>query len=242
MKKIIAILMIIFTLSVTAYAAVPEESYKCTVNKADLSGENYQIYFTGCMGHYENDAITIYVTNTSKREIEFQVTIGYSGSNETPTTVESGYVKLPVGVTGKFVLENLMNTPEKANNDLGYVPNSHLSEKSVVRVQARGMEEGDTFIVCGFRHYGVVRDTTFSNLEAGSVIPVATSYVYINEAKLVIKEEVEEKEVTKYTLYQPPIEVVNGFITLTVSSAIICIGGLIIYTVVFIKKRREHND
>jgi hypothetical protein len=242
MKKIIAILMIIFILSVTAFAAVPDESYKCTVKKSDLSGENYQIYFMGCVGHYANDAITIYVTNTSNREIEFQVIIGYSGSSERPTTAESGYVKIPTGVTGMFVLENLMNIPEKANNELGYVPNSHLSERSVVRIQARGVKEGDTFIVCGFRNSGVMRDTNFSELEAGSVTPVTTSYVYINEAKRVIKAKEEETEVVKYTLYQPPTEVVNGFITFTVASAILCVGGLIIYTVVFIIKRREHND
>ena len=39
------------------------------LNKADLAGENYQLYFTGCVGHYSNDAVTIYITNTSKREI-----------------------------------------------------------------------------------------------------------------------------------------------------------------------------
>ena len=242
MKKIIAVLMILFIISVTAFAAVPEESYKCTVNKADLAGENYQLYFTGCVGHYSNDAVTIYITNTSKREIEFQVTIGYSGNSENPTSVESGYVKLPVGVTGEFFLENLRNTPERANNDLGYVPNSHLSERSVVRIQARGIKEGDTFVVCGFRYQGSVRDTNFSELEAGSIIPVVTSYADINDAKRVIKKEVEEKETTEFTLFQPPTEAVNGLITFTVSSLIVCVGGLIIYTVVFVMKRRNNDD
>ena len=242
MKKIVAVLMILFIVSVTAYAAVPSQSYLCTVNEVDLSGDSYQLYFMGCRGHYENGAITLYITNTSKQKIDFQVIIGYSGSKEVPTTAESGYVTLEPGVTGKFILENLFNIYEKANTDLGYVPDSHLSENSVVRVQAKGIKAGDTFIVCGFHSYYAARDTNYSGVEAGSVMSVPTSYIYINDAKRVIKKEVEEKEVTEYTLTQPATETVNGLITFTVSSAIVCVGGLAIYLTVFIKKRRENDD
>lgn len=247
MKKLVAmlltILMIISIVSITAYAAIPEQSFQCTVVEADLSGENYQIYFMGCRGHYENGVVTLYITNTSNKDIDFQVAIGYSNSDkEHPTTVESGYVTLKPGITGKFVLENLAKTPEKSNDELGYIPNSQLSENSVVRVQARGIKAGDTFIVCGFNRYYNLRDTNYAALEVGSVTAVPTSYLYINDAKLVIKKEVKEKESNEYTLMQPPTEVVNALITFTVSSAIVCVGGLIIYTVVFIIKRRQNDD
>ncbi len=242
MKKLFAIFLIFTILSVTVTAVVPGQSFLCTVNEADLSGKNYQIYFSNCRGHYENDAVTIYVTNTTDREIDFQVTIGFSGSKENPTTVESGYVTLQPYVTGKFVLDNLFNVPERANDELGYIPNSHLSADSVVRVQARGIEPGDTFLVCGFSRYGYARDTGFSSLEPNAIKTVPTTYGYINDAKLVIKKEVEEKEVTEITLEQPDTETVNKFITFTVASAIVCAGGLIIYTVTFIIKRRQKND
>jgi len=245
MKKIFAILMIFICLSVTASAVIASDSYFVTVDEADLSGSNYQIYFQRCLGHYdyEKDAATIYVTNTSDEKIDFQVTIGFSGSSEHPTSVESGYVTLEPHVTGKFVLEDLYELPEKANNDLGYVPNSHLGEGSVVRVQARKIKAGDTFIVCGFNAFGAMRDSNYSNIEANAVMLKPTIYEYINEARLVIKKPVEEeKEVTEYTLTQPATDDVNNFITFTVVSFIVCIGGLIIYTVVFVIKRREKND
>lgn len=242
MKKLFAIFLMLAILSVTVTAIVPGQSFLCTVYETDSSGENYQIYFSNCRGHYENDAVTIYVTNTTDREIDFQVTIGFSGSKENPTSVESGYVTLKPYVTGKFVLENLFNVPEKANNDLGYIPNSHLSANSVVRVQARGIKEGDTFLVCGFSRFWGAWDTNFSGLEPNAIITVPTTYGYINDAKLVVKKEVKEKAVTEITLEQPDTETVNKFITFTVASAIVCAGGLIIYTVTFIIKRRQKND
>lgn len=246
MKKFIAIILIIIAFSsISVSAAVPEQSFLCTVCEGDISGSNYQIYFMSCNGHYdyEKDEVTIYITNTSKNAIDFQVTVGYSGSEQNPTTVELGYVKLEPYVTGKFVLKNLYDFPEKSDVDRG-ITDSHLGANSVVRVQARNIKVGDTFIVCGMNRYGSMRDSNYTNMEPNSVISRPTVYEYINSARLVIKKEVEEeeKEETGYTLEQPPTEVVNKFITITVASAIICVGGLIIYTFVFIVKRRENDD
>ena len=246
MKKFIAILtlLILGVIPLTVSAGVSEHSYLCTVKEEDLSGESYQLYFSGCTGHYDNDndAVTVYITNTSEKAISFQLCIGYSGSKERPTTVESGYVKLEPGQTGMFFLENLRNTPEKANDELGYIPGSQLGRNSVVRVMAKGISEGDTFIVCGISSYHSIRDTGFSDVEPDTIRQVATNFGYIEDAKRVIKKEVEEKEPTEFTLPQPPTELVNKFITFTVASAIVCAGGIIIYTVVCVIKRREKND
>lgn len=245
MKKLVSLFLIIFILFSTfvVYGAVSEESYLCTVFESDISDTNYQIYFMGCRGHYQDNAVTLYITNTSKEAINFQVIVGYSGSKENPTSVESGYVKLEPGVTGKFVVDNLSSFPEKANTDLGYVPNSQLGYNSVVRVQASNINVGDTFLVCGIDRYKSARDTSYKEIEAAAIISKPTNYAYINDAKLVIKKEVEQgKEIKEYTLEQPDSETVDKFLIFVVSSAIVCVGGIIIYTFAFITKRRENDD
>ncbi len=246
MKKVITIFLIVFMMCsmISVQAAVPEESYQCTVFESDLSGTNYQIFLSGCWGHFYDDSVTVYLTNTSKKAISFQVSVGYSGSEERPTSVDSGYVELEPGVTGKFVLANLSSFPEKANNDLGYVPNSKLSRSSVVRIQARNISAGDTFNISGIPVFAYARDTSFKELEPNSLMNAFTDYNAINEAKLVIKKETEEDDSSelKYTLVQPDVETVNKFIIFVVSSAIVCAGGIIIYTYTFITKRRKNDD
>ncbi len=244
MRKVITTLLIVFIMcsTLTVQAVVPEESYQCTVFESDISGTNYQLYLMGCWGHFNDDSVTVYLTNTSKKAIEFQVCVGYSGSEEHPTSVESGFVELEPGVTGKFVLENLSNYPEKANTDLGYVPNSRLGRGSVVRIQARNIQVGDTFLICGIPTYGRARDTSFKEIEPNAIMASRTNYGYINDARLVIKKEVEEKEVVEYTLVQPDSETVDNFLIFVVASAIICVGGIIIYVYTFITKRRENDD
>ncbi len=246
MKKFF-ILFLIFTMLIIGISAnaVSEISYKCTLLEGDISGENYQIYFSNCKGHYANDEVTVYVTNTSKSKALFQVTVGFQGG-KVQTTAESGYVELDTGVTGKFVLTDISQYPEKANTDLEYVPGSALGESSVVRVQVKGLKAGDTFIVSGIERFAQARDTSFQAIEANAIMNVLTDYTYINDARLVIKKETEEKdedrEPTEYTLTQPDSETVDKFLTFVVTSAIVCVGGIILYTVSFITKRREKDD
>ncbi len=246
MKKIFALFLIFAMLTVgISVNAVSETSYRCTLLAGDISGENYQIYFSNCRGHYSNDTVTVYITNTSKREALFQVTVGFQGG-EVQTTAESGYVKLDKGVTGKFVLTDISQYPEKANTTLGYVPGSALSESSVVRVQVKGLKAGDTFLVSGIDGFSRARDTSFQEIEANAIMSIPTDYAYINDARLVIKKETEKKEDTGdfngYTLTQPDSEAVDGFLKFVVISAVICVGGIIVYTFIFITKRREKND
>ena len=245
MKKIIAFVFIIMlVLSSVSVSALGTESLKCTVFKEDLSGDSYQLYFSNCRGHYSSGAVTVYVTNTSKHSAKFQVTVGWQGS-KVQTMVESGYVELKPGVTGRFVLENLSEYPEKANDDLGYVPNSKLGENSVVRVMARGLEENDTFVVTGIDSYSMVRDSGFSDITPNAVMKQPLVPQYVSESKLVIKDEEKEDKGDGseylYTMVQPDTESVNKFIIATVASAVLCLGGIAIYTVSFII-RRNKND
>ena len=75
---------------------------------------------------------------------------------------------------------------------------------------------------------------------------VPTDYTYINDAKRVIKKETEEKNAADkfngYTLTQPDSESVEGFLRFVVTSAIVCVGGIVIYTFSFIIRRRKKDD
>ena len=106
MKKLLVICLIVAVLLSVNTFAIGKASLKCTIYEEDLSGTNYRLYLGKCTGHYSNDTVTIYITNTSDEAMKFQVMIGYSGAS-VPTTVESGYVEIPSGDTGRFVLTEL---------------------------------------------------------------------------------------------------------------------------------------
>ena len=244
MKKIFAIIMVFIIVLSVNVLALGEYSYNCKVTERDMSGAKFRIYFINCRGHYYNDTVTVYVTNTSKDPINVQVSVGYGGG-EVQTSVESGYVELESEVTGRFVLEHLSAYPEKANDDLGYVPGSALGENSVVIVELQNAKKGDTFVVSGIDQYGSARNTSHANFNDGSAIqryPFIAAYV--NESKLVVKDKEKSKAETtyEYTLEQPDNETVIKFLIIVTSSAVLCVGGLAIYIFSYVRKRRENND
>ena len=247
MKKLCVLLTVLFVLLyVPKISALGSGAYSCTVMEEDMSDTSYQIYLSGCSGHYDaaGDSITLYITNTSAEAKNFQVTIGYSG-DQVQTTAESGYVVLQPQATGKFLLQNISQYPERANDELGYVPNSHLSGNSVVRVQISQVQEGDSFVISGLDGYASARDSNFGEVSAQALRPCAFDTEAILNAKLVNKDEESEEsspEEFGITAEQPSIQIIDTFVILIVSSAILCAGGLVIYLFTYISKRRQQND
>ncbi len=245
MKKLLTFLLVFIMLISVHTLAIGEYSYLCKVTEKDMSGTNFSIYFMNCRGHFSNDTVTLYITNTSNDTITVQASVGYGGG-KVQTSIESGFVELEPEQTGRFVLENLSKYPEKANDDLGYVPGSHLSENSVVLLKLQNVKAGDTFVVTGIDGFKGLRNTTFSDFNDASAVqrfPFVAKYV--NESKLVIKDkevEPDEKKSYEYTLEQPDNESVTSFITFVAVSAVVCLGGIVIYTISFIRKRSEKDD
>ena len=109
MKKLCVLLAVLSVLlSAPRIFALGTGAYSCTVLAEDMSETSYQLYLSGCSGHYDaaGDSITLYITNTCSEERSFQLTVGYSG-DQVQTTVESGFVVLPPQTTGKFQLTEL---------------------------------------------------------------------------------------------------------------------------------------
>lgn len=244
MKKFcVFFLIIVLLLSINTFA-LGQSAFKCTILSNDISNDSYRIYFIRCKGHYSNDTVNIYVTNTSKKAMKFQVTVGYGGA-DVQTTVESGFVEIPPEVTGRFELTELSRYPEKANTDLGYVPGSKLSESSVIQIHVQDFQEGATFVVSGFDSYESIRNTNYSAFKnQAAVQQQAFIPAYITNAKLVIKEKTEYKDDSsyEYTLSQPDNDTVKIFFDITVASAAACLGAIGVYTVCHLIKRRKNND
>ncbi len=242
MKKLL-ICFLVFTILISVNTfALGEASYKFTMFKEDLSGTNYRVYLTKCQGHYSNGTVNLYITNTSKSSMKFQVTIGYSGAS-VQTSVESGYVEIPPKVTGRFELTDLDKYPEKTNDDLGYRPNSKLSGNSVVQIQVQSAFEGATFVVTGIDNFERSRNVNYSDFKNSDAIQrQAFVPAYVTQSKLVIKEEIDpDKESYEYTLQQPDSQTVQVAVKVIIASAIVCAGAITIYTVCHIKRRKKHD-
>lgn len=244
MKKIIVYFLIISLLLSVNTFAIGKASFKCTIYKSDMSGDYFRIYFIRCKGHYSNDTVNIYVTNTSEDVMKFQVTVGYGGAN-VQTSIESGYVEIPPEVTGRFELTELSRYPEKANTDLGYVQGSKLNANSVIQIQVQGCKEGATFVVSGIDSYDSIRNTKHTDFKNADAVQQQTFVPsYITNSRLVIKEEkkYEEEKSYEYTLEQPDNDTVKTFFDITVVSGAVCLGAIGIYTVCHFIKRRKNND
>ncbi len=242
-KLLVSILIISLLLSVNTFA-VTQSSYKCTIYKNDMSGENFKIYLMRCEGHYSNDTVTVYITNTSKKTMKFQVMVGYGGAN-VQTTVESGYVEIPPEVTGRFELTELSKYPEKTNDDLGYRPGSKLNGNSVVQISVQGCEAGSTFVITGIARFQNSRNSNYVNFKnADAIQPYVFVPAYVTQSKLVIKKEVEEKDQVsyEYTLQQPDNDTIKTFFDITIASGATCLVAIGIYTVCHFIKRRKNND
>lgn len=246
MKKLLCaftaiMLLVIGELSVNALSP---SAYKFILREEDMSGDNYELFLLQCNGHYskENDSVTVYITNLSDREGKFEVLVGYSGST-VQTDVSVGTVGIKHGVTAMFVIENISSIPEKANDDLGYVPNSSLSGNSVVRIRVSGLTKGDSFIVSGLTASSM-RSTSFTPLSEGGYTVTSYSSELIGNAKRVIPDENDtDSDDTSYTttLEQPTQKEVMLFITLVGVAVALFIGGIIIYICSAVLKRRREN-
>ena len=252
MKRIALIFLCIMIALCTAVPAFAQDqnlgygytcSQLCTVKEADLSEDTIEFFFSDCQGHFSNDKVTVYITNTSKDAANFQVSVGWNG-DAVQTSMDSGFVTLEPGITGKFLLENISQFPEKANDDLGYVPGSKLSGSSIIRIKVTGLSPDDTFVITGIESYRKVMGSGLAAIKSSTIVKQFLIPQYISDAKLVIKDEevVKEVETKEYTMIQPDTRSVVGFIILTVSSAILCIGGITIFTYSYITRRGKEND
>ncbi len=243
MRKIISVFIafIIMILPIGVFASA-EKTYSFTVGKEDLSGNNFQIFLINCSGHYsaENDSVSLYVTNTSSAKATFQLHVGYSGSADKPTSIDGAPREIAPGKSVEFIVTGLKKALEKANDELGYVPGKTLSANSVVRISAVGLGEGDTFEVTGIS-IGAARNTYYK--ETNNYKETTYNKAITSSAEIVDQSSVTPTpEVFGYTMTQPSMEFVNGFITFIGVSAVLCIGGIAIYTVSAIIKRRKSND
>lgn len=249
MKKLICaitaiMLLIISSLPVNALTA---KTYLFVLKEEDMVGENYELFLLNCHGQYskESDSVTVYITNYSDREGKFEVLVGYSGS-KVKTDISVGSVGIKNGVTAKFVIENISSVPEKANDDLGYVPNSFLDGDSVIRIKVSGLTKGDSFTVSGMS-VGRMMSTSFKPLSEGGHYESVFNEEDINEAKSVIPDDgentVESEKTDKYTntLEQPTQKEVTFFITLVAIAVAMFAGGAIIYICALILKRRRED-
>lgn len=242
MKKFLAAAIAVITVMCCAInaAAIAPAAYSVTVTNEDSSGNAYILYIVNPSGHYDSqtDTATVYITNTSSHDIGFEMSVGWAGST-VKTDITTGNVKVSGGVTARFSVSGLKDIPEKANDDLGYVPDSHLSEGSVVRIRLTGFQAGDTFTVSGI-NIGSTRNTSFKETNAAeSVVFDAKS---IENAKNVIADEEEEPKTTEefgIVLTQPSNETVTKFITIVAVSAGLFVGGAAIYICSMIIRRRK---
>lgn len=242
MKKFLAAAIAVITVMccVINAAAIVPAAYSVTVTNEDSSGNAYILYIVNPSGHYDSqtDTATVYITNTSGHDIGFEMSVGWAGST-VKTDITTGKVKVSDGVTARFSVSGLKGIPEKANDDLGYVPDSHLSEGSVVRISLTGFQAGDTFTVSGI-NIGSTRNTSFKETNAAeSVVFDAKS---IENAKNVIADEEEEPKPTEefgIVLTQPSNETVTKFIIIVAASAGLFVGGAAIYICSMIIRRRK---
>lgn len=242
MKRFLAVLLIFALLLSVNVFAQGTTSYKCTMFAEDLSGTNYRLYLARCTGHYSNDTVTVYITNTSDKPMKFQVMVGYSGGT-VQTTVESGYVEIPKGVTGRFVLTELSKYHEKTNDELTYNPNSTLGKNSVVQIMVQNAFEGATFVITGIDSYQNIRNVNYTAPNPNALVKDMFVPAYITQSKLVIKREepIENSEQLEYTLSQPDNQSIKYFVNITVISVSIGIVALVVYGICHIK-RRNSND
>lgn len=247
MKKTIACLMLIVCLFACSLrvCAMGINSYEITMLKNDMSGENYQLYISGASGHYDagTDSVTVYFTNTSDHEFSVQMTVGWEPST-VKTKINSGHLTVQPEVTAAFTLEGLSEIPEKANDELGYVPGRFLGANSVIRFQIEGVKENDTFVLSGINGYNVMRDSSFSEMEPEAVkeLPLQTQYVTNARKVISVQPSGEEKDYS-ITAETPKMETVNKFFKFIACSAVLCAGGLIIYIVTsLMKKRRKLHE
>ncbi len=245
-KTLCAILCLFMLICSVSVSAAGTGALLCTLHKEDMSGNAYMLFLMGCTGHYnaENDTVTLYITNMSAKDAEFQVHVGYSGdAGKKVTSIASGFVKLGAGVTAKFELSGLYDVPEKANDELGYVPDSHLSGKSVLRIQTQGLEDGDSFKISGIDSYSGARNTYYKEFATSSIIQTNSDLSELAEAKkVIIDEQAEDDKPFGWTLKQPSDEFIDGFTVFIAVSAILCAGGVVIYSVSIILKRRHQHD
>ena len=242
MKKLLVVILIFaLLLSVNAFA-LGKASLKCTVYPDDLSGTNFRLYFIKCTGHYSRDTVTVYITNTSDKPMKFQVMVGYAGAT-VQTTVESGYVEIPKGVTGRFELNELSKYHEKTNDELTYDPNVKLSANSVVQIMVQDAYEGATFVVTGIDSFQSVRNTNFALASSNVVVTEKFVPAYVTQSRLVIKrdEPVNEGEAHEYTLSQPDNQSIRYFVKITAGSLSLGMVATVIYALCH-KKRRNNND
>ena len=242
MRKFILVLTVLavmlFSLPVSAQA---QNAYLITLRQEDMNGSNYQLYMTRCSGHYDadKDTVTLYIRNVSDKEADFEVCIGWDGKNPI-TFVQSGAVTLKPGQMGKFVLTGLYDVPEKANDDLGYVPDSHLSGSSVIRICISNAKEGMSFLLAGVDSYGYLRNSGFTEPNPGFIRGVGRQSV--DDALLVITDEEEKTgKDMKITLEVPETEKVQTFLTFAVSSAVLCAGGLILFIIRYFIREKKHD-
>lgn len=242
MKKILAAAIAVITViccTINAAAIVPT-AYSVTVTNEDSSGNTYILYIINPSGHYDSqtDTATVYITNTSGHDIRFEMFVGWAG-NTVKTDIGTGSVKVSGGETARFSVSGLKDVREKANDDLGYVPDSHLSEGSVVRIRLSGVSEGDTFTVSGI-NIGSAKNTSFKDMNA--IQSVSFDAEKIENAKNVIADEEEEPKSTEefgIVLTQPSNETVTKFITIVAVSAGLFVGGAAIYICSMIIRRRK---
>jgi len=248
MKRIIVALTVIALavsgFSVSAKTLENLQAVQITAQKADINGTNYNLFLSNNTGHYdsETDSVIVYIQNSSKKEMNFQVCVGWAKST-VDTSVDSGFVTLKPGVIGKFVLPNISNYPEKANDAKGYVEGSHLSERSVVRIEVQNCSEKNTFIIFGIQS-GQIKNKSLAELASGTVKSIEMPSDAPDSAKLVIKdEEAEDEEEFGWKIEEHPTEeqLTKG-IRIIVASAILCVGGLIAYTFAYIVKAYDSKN
>lgn len=241
MKKVLLCLIVLTVLLLSfPVSAHSENAYLITMREEDMKGSKYQLFMMNCSGHYDadTDSAALYIGNLSNKKADFEICIGWEGNNPI-TFVRSGAVTLEPGQMGKFVLTGLYAVPEKANDELGYVPGSHLSGNSVIRICVSNAEEGMSFLLAGLNAYGYFRNTYFVEPKTGFIRPAGLQNV--DGARLVIADEDTAKANEKITLGIPETGKVQMFLNFTVLSAVLCAGGLILFTVRYFVKEKKHD-
>jgi len=178
-----------------ATAAVASKAWSYTMEADDFrsDGISSEFYLHGCTGHYnaEEDKAVIYIKNTSADEQRIDVAIGWEcpADNAVITMVHTGYMQLAPDELVKFVLPELKKYKEKTNDDVGYAPDSVLSESSVVRIISQTLKEGDSFLLTGFTEIGSMNNQAFTDkvgnliaADAPTELPQATKRAEISAA------------------------------------------------------------
>ena len=162
--------------------------------------------------------------------MKFQVMVGFSGAT-VQTTVESGYVELDKGVTGKFVLTDLSKYHEKTNDELTYNPNSTLSANSVVQIMVQEAFVGATFVITGIDSYSSIRNIDYTDAHPNAVVYGDYVADYVEQSKLVIKQDEPEEvgEKYEYTLSQPDNQSIKIFVNIVATSFLLGMVAMVIY-------------